>query len=365
MFKAYINGLACISPQNTLDPTYFMDEVISYQDSNMWCIEPKYKQYINPRMVRRMGRVIRMGVTTANLAMKEAGFEKVDAIITGTAMGCIEDTEKFIKRMIESDEGLLTPTAFIQSTHNTIGGQIALAHKNTSYNMTYVHRGLSFESALLDALLKFAEGDAKQILLGSTDELTKNNEAFYKELGCARIENVSNLDMFKVNKQHLLETSTKLEKGTQFGEGAGFFALSSERQENSYAYFRGVNMIYRPKGLKHIQEEILSFLSRIDLSLDEIDLVLLGNNGDRRFDYFYHNLEQNLFKNTGIAYFKHLCGEYSTSSCFASWVAAKILKNQAVPETILASINAPKKLNNILIYNQYQATNHVVIAMSK
>ncbi len=42
------------------------------------------------------------------------------AIITGTALGCLEDTVTFLTRMIELNEELLPPTAFIQSTHNTV-----------------------------------------------------------------------------------------------------------------------------------------------------------------------------------------------------------------------------------------------------
>lgn len=60
------------------------------------------------------------------LAMKDANVESVDAIITGTGLGCIEDSEKFLKSILDNKEEFLTPTSFIQSTHNTVGAQIAL-----------------------------------------------------------------------------------------------------------------------------------------------------------------------------------------------------------------------------------------------
>ena len=49
-----------------------------------------------------------------------------DAIITGTGLGCLEDTEKFLTAMVTNKEEFLTPTSFIQSTHNTVSAQIAL-----------------------------------------------------------------------------------------------------------------------------------------------------------------------------------------------------------------------------------------------
>ena len=57
-------------------------------------------------------------------------------------------------------KNILTPTSFIQSTHNTVGGQIALGLECKGYNFTYVHASISFESALLDAQLQLAMDEA-------------------------------------------------------------------------------------------------------------------------------------------------------------------------------------------------------------
>ena len=99
-----------------------------------------------------MSRIIKMGVRRME-CLKEAGVENPGAIITGTAYGCLADTESFLTKMVENKEELLTPTAFIQSTHNTVGAQIALMLKCHNYNNTFVHRGFSFENALLDAII--------------------------------------------------------------------------------------------------------------------------------------------------------------------------------------------------------------------
>ena len=89
-----------------------------------------------------------------------------DAVIAGTGLGCLEDTEKFLGSIYTLQEHLLNPTPFINSTHNTIAGAIALAIKCHGYNATYTHRGFSFESALLDALMLASENPEAAILAG-------------------------------------------------------------------------------------------------------------------------------------------------------------------------------------------------------
>lgn len=123
----------------------------------------------NPLMRRRMSRIVRDGVMAAALCAE--GY-RVDAIITATAYGCLADSEKFLRTWLESDEELLSPTPFIQSTFNTVGATIALLGRNHCYNTTYAHGDDSFASALLDALMLISEGEAQHILVGAVEELT-------------------------------------------------------------------------------------------------------------------------------------------------------------------------------------------------
>ena len=72
-----------------------------------------------------------------------------EAIITATSLGCLADTEKFLSSMVNNEPSMLNPTPFIQSTFNTIGGQLALITGNKGANITYVHRGFSFERCFI------------------------------------------------------------------------------------------------------------------------------------------------------------------------------------------------------------------------
>ena len=156
MMNAYINGTGLISPQKTTEPGSFLSDVVEHHGDYLKCIDPNYRSFIEPLAARRMSRLIKMGITSAKLCLADAGVAMPGAIITGTGLGSVEDTEKILNNLL-SNEQLLNPTPFIQSTYNTISSQIAINLKCHNYNTTYVHRTFSFESCLLDALLQVEE----------------------------------------------------------------------------------------------------------------------------------------------------------------------------------------------------------------
>lgn len=136
---------------------------------------------------RRMSRMVKRSVATAVECMRGIGnAEKLDAIITATGLGCLEDSEKFLRNMIANDEELLNPSPFIQSTFNTVGGAIALLTHNHGYNVTYVNREHSFEDALLDAMMRIADNESENVLLGSYDERTDSQYRIMQRMGAFR-----------------------------------------------------------------------------------------------------------------------------------------------------------------------------------
>ena len=70
-------------------------------------------------------------------ALTQAGIEKPDAIITATEYGCLEHSERLLEQLKDEGEVMLKPTYFMQSTHNTIGGNIAIKTHCHGYNVTY------------------------------------------------------------------------------------------------------------------------------------------------------------------------------------------------------------------------------------
>lgn len=349
MMTAYINGIGNISPQPTFGDVPFLDSPKEITDNRLACIEPDYTGWIDPKAMRRMSRVIRMGVAAAGLALKEAGLEKPTAIITGTAFGCLEDTGIFLTKMVEYKEQTLNPTPFIQSTHNTIGSQVALLLQCQGYNQTYSHRSFSFEHALLDALMMMEEQPGN-ILVGGVDEVTDISYDITSRFEVFKQQPVSNLKLF--------ETSSV---GSIQGEGASYFLLSDSKEENTYAKITGTFMFYKPSGKEEIHSKISDFLVSQNMKASEIDLILLGKNGDVDKDKVYDQVALDIFPSVSTGVFKHLCGEYQTANAFALWLGAKILKDKRVPASVLqknSNVIAPKR---ILLYNQYFGNHHSLI----
>ena len=362
MNNIYINGLGNISPQETTDCDHFLENPVAFEANKLKCLDPGYKEFIPAEMIRRMSRIIKMGVASAKLCLKDAGIGtddtsglKItpDAIITGTGLGCIEDTEKFLATMIRNNEEFLTPTSFIQSTHNTVAGQIALLLKCHSYNFTYVHRGVSFESALIDAMTQINIGEFSNVLVGGADELTANSFAITSRLG-----------YWKQKPIHSLNLLQDSQRGSIAGEGATFFYLENQQTIHTYAQLNGVSTFLKPFYSKEISDRLHDFLRTHGLYTRDIDLVILGLNGDRRSDLVYHDFVNTDFPLSPLGYFKHLCGEYHTASAFATWLAAMVLKTQLVPEVVRVK-QPPTRLERVLIYNHFRNNNHAFILLSR
>lgn len=349
----YIRATGSISAQHSFGHPPFLEEAVEYTGNRLACIEPDYKDFIDIKLIRRMSRIIRMGVAAASECLQEASVKVPDAIITGTAYGCLEDTAIFLKKMVENNEELLTPTAFIQSTHNTIGAQIGLMLQCNNYNNAFVHRGFSFESALMDGKMLMQEDDASNVLVGAIDEITNTSHTILTRLGLYKEGAVSNINLFK-NRS----------KGTIAGEGAAFFLLSKDPSSTDYAKLDALNTFYKPDGITEIEEKINSFLSEHSIKMTDIDLVILGKNGDIQGDAVYEQLQQTLFSNKATVNFKHLCGEYPTAVSFALWAAANILKEKNIPAAFQPVTSSPEKLKKILIYNHHQNLHHSLLLVS-
>ena len=74
--KAYINGIGAVSPQNTLSNDHFLDDVTAVENRFLQILKPDYKSFIDPKVLRRMSKIIRMSTVAATTALDEAGISK-------------------------------------------------------------------------------------------------------------------------------------------------------------------------------------------------------------------------------------------------------------------------------------------------
>ena len=315
--QIYINSTGIIAPQSTIIDGHFV------------CVEPVYKEFINPVQLRRMSRILKMGLGASSMCINSLPNVEIDAIVVGTGLSCIIDLEKFLVSILDGNEEGLSPTPFINSSHNTVAAQIAMMHKITGYNNTYCHRGASFESAFQDAVMLLNEGTANHILVGGIDEYSLH--------------------------YHLMMNQEPKMKNVILGEGAAFFILENQQRVYTVAELKGVHFFLTRNGelnsnnTKLIKSEITSFLQKQNLQISDIDIFISGKNGNCITDFIYDDLESDFLKNAKTHYFKHLCGEYMTSTAFAIGQATTLLKEQ--------------KGKNVLIYNHYNFINHSIILL--
>lgn len=352
MQPVYILSASIVSPQQHFEDDVFLPEITSTTDGILFVSEPNYRGYINPVAIRRMSKLLKMGISCGMNALQRAGIEQPCAIITGTGRGSMVDTEQFLLNMIELEEEALTPTSFIQSTYNSINGWLALQTKCTGYNQTYVNRGTSFELALFDAQMLLNDADKEmQVLVGCFDEITPDYVKVKAKIGYWKQPAPANTDLYKHSDT----------PGTIAGEGAAFFTLTN-RKENALCSLQAVELLQDAQPAE-VMATINQLLSKHGLALDDIDVLLCGMNGDNRQQALYDELTNTANAQTTIAAFKHLCGEYDTSSGFATWIATELFKAQEIPGTLVIKKGSHKGIKKILLVNHYILNSHSIMLL--
>ena len=353
--KIYINGTGNVSPQKTWEYSSFLEEVKEYNARMLQCLEPEVNPGLDEKFLRRMSRLIRLGWIAAKICLDDAGNQVPDAIITGSGWGSVLDSEKFLLSLYRNKESLLPPTPFIQSTHNVVGAQIALLLNNCAYNMAYAHSSFAFEHALLDGILGLKNGDYRNVLTGGFDEITANQFILTDRLHRWRREAVNNLQLFDTE-----------EEGSIAGEGFTFFFLQDHPSDKTYAEIKDVMTLFSTENTGLVAEKALLLLEKNGLESGKIDWVFTGLNGDQEGDKVYRDVLLKVFPSGfNQAAWKHLCGEYLTSTAFATWAAAKALKQQAVPDTLRIKTSKIRlDIRNILVYNHFKGIHHSFILLS-
>jgi 3-oxoacyl-(acyl-carrier-protein) synthase len=347
----YIKGMGAISPQQSWNDETLLIQAFDYRGTVLDAVEPDYEQWLDPRQLRRMSRIIKMGITAAFMALRDARVNIPDGIITGTALGCLQDTGIFLTKLVENKEEALNPTPFIQSTHNTIGSYVAMLLQCQGYNQTYAHSAFSFESALLDAMMQLDENAGMRLLVGGVDEITPVSHQIMNRFGIFRKKLASTLNIFRQPR-----------KGTINGEGAAFFVVTGTHDESAIAVIEGVRTFYNADP-QRLRDGIEIFVREEGLKPSDVDLVLLGKSGNKRSDIHMDLLAKSIFPRSSVGLFKHLCGEYATASAFAVWLGARILSERNVPEVVV-SRQTNRPVQNVLIFNSWFETHHSVILLS-
>jgi len=362
--KVYITSIKQISAQQPLVDDWF-EHPVFYTEPYIRALEPDYKQFFTPNEVRRLGKILKRALIVSRQAMLEGGVP--DAIITGTGLGCIENTEIFLNKLVREGEEMLNPTFFMQSTHNTISSLIAIDAKCYAYNNTYSHKGISFECALQDAFLQCRDVDSSvtTALVGAHDEMTPDYFTLLKK-GCY----------------------LGIPNQTFAGETAVAMMLSTEKTENSLCEIEEVEKFYTGTSHERLNPqstEIMGWQNKSEMT-ENIDAIMIGVNNVAENDKIYYENCARLFPGIPLLQYKNIFGESYTAPALGVYAAAICLQKGKIPEHLkiktsdnktsdckkldykaldvkLSGIGNAKK--KILCYNHFEGKNHTFILLSK
>jgi len=348
----YIHSAAHISNQEPFSEKWFIEPII-YNERYVRSVEPDFSAYIPPMVARRMGKILKRALATALHVVNETDTTNPDAIITGTGLGCIENTEKFLVAMLENNEELLPPTYFMQSTHNTISSQIAVHLQCKGYNSTYSQRGTSFDSALLDACMQFELGEISTALVGGHDELTPDYFLLLDKINYWKKGEIS---------EEILRTGDTI--GAFAGECSVSFMLGNTKKPDSLCQLKAMELLYKPTK-EQFAQTINNMLEINNLTMEDIDAIVTGISGDKENDSVYKAVHSSLFPSKPMLWYKHIFGESYTASGLGLYVAATVLDKAQIPKHLLytkdAAVSTPR---NILIYNHFQNKDHSLTLLS-
>lgn len=228
--SCYIKKVSTVSPIGDLGDNLNLN---TFAANTFNAVEPDYKEVIaNANLRRRMNRMLKMGTYAA---MKCLADTDVDMMLTATSLGSISDTEKMLDTIYSSGETLGNPTAFIQSTFNTLAGNIAQLKSTHIPNVTFVNRGETVANALGYAQVKLS-GDADNILYVSSDEKTELSETVLKKFN--------------------------LSANGMYGEGSTAMILSSEKTGTL------AEIVFSKCGI-----DVMSALKELGIPMEDVEIL--------------------------------------------------------------------------------------------
>ena len=314
MKKIYIQAAEQVSIQAPLSEEW-MNAPVSYDEPLVKAQNPAFRDYMAANEARRMGGLMKRALVTTLKVLKDTGIEHPDAIITGTCLGSLDYTERILDGMAENGEEALSPTYFMQSTHNTVGSALAIYTKTHGYNTTYSHGSISFDLTVQDAWMQMQLGKIKTALVGGHDEMT---EAYFRKLQQVGYVGVEGM--------------------VPCGEVAMSMLLTTDDQVDHLAELAGIRMSFRPSQ-EQLQQQLNDLLAEAGMTKRDIGLVLTGMNGNPANDQLYQKTLAALNIYQPQMPYKQLFGEHYTVSALGLYAAAHLLK-------------AEPGLHGILLLNQ-------------
>jgi hypothetical protein len=320
---------------------------ITLENGTIRVLEKDFAKYIPASISRRMSSITQWSMYAALDALAQSQYPTPSAIITATGMGCLKETDNFLNQILDESADIYSPTPFIQSTHNAVGGALALHLKNNNYNATFSNRNTSFEDALIDASMQNQEC----ILIGGFEEISNYS-----------LDAIRSLYPVNTTLEEYKNLFSATENGMLIGEGTAFYVMSNEDTPQSRWVIADVSIVANYENKYELDVVIEQQIATLQESFS-YDILMTGNNGNKIYDKWYQYIAKKYFESTPNLRYKHLTGESFAASAFGLWYCIDVLENQK-PLTEYLYAGEVENRNTILLYNYFE-DHHCFITIQK
>ena len=322
-----------------------------------------------PERIKRMGRGQMMAIGAVKRAVDVCADPpargRATAVSVGTAWAEEGDEITFLENLIERGEKGAKPAFFVNSVKNALASQLALTFGFQGENQTFAHDALSFESALWQGARLLGAGRARHAIVCGVDALAPFHEIHGHLAGWYGTE--------PARLAPLAGSAGPADRKTLPGEGAAAFVLAppgtAERRLARLGGLRARGPLYRTPALSVGDE--LAFLEQalVDAQtrIDEIDLVLVGANGDAALDALYAGVLGELrARSSGIAagVYRHVTGDFATASALGFDLAVRAANRGSLPAEAHVALGPVRAIERVLLYHLTSTGYHSAIIVS-
>lgn len=343
MSKVFINSFSQISVQKPFSEEW-KSSPLSFDGQKLVRIQdPDFKEFLPSAVCRRNGKILKRAILVSNKALEASGLDSVDAVVTGTGLGCVENTEAFLQDLVHNGEEFLKPSLFMQSTHNTVSSTIGINLKCHGYNSTYCHNGVSFESALLDVFLQIQMGRINSAFVGGFDEMSQSYFQILEHQGYLGGDS----------------------KGFA-GESACGCVVSTKKTDNTLCEISAVRMCNRVSA-DDLERELQHTLADAGIQMSDIDAIMTGINGKPDNDAVYCKNLEYWFADKPVLQYANIFGESYSGFVYGCYASAVSLRDGRIPDVLFVEKTDSNNLSpkNILLYHHFAERDHAFIVLRK
>lgn len=141
------------------------------------------KEELGSKGIRNLDRATGLALSAVDKLMEEApqGIKTEDtALILGTSMGSVSSTIRFTQDGLSGTRPyLVNPAKFPNTVMNFAAGQTAIRHRLTGPNATIIAGNVTGLSSLRYASRMLCGGQAANVIIGATEELTAERQMIH------------------------------------------------------------------------------------------------------------------------------------------------------------------------------------------